>query len=112
MRNNLSNHISGGYFLTKLIPRPDGISDLVPSTILTLSNCFTDIGPDDWADSVYNYDIAERIAEAKKFGIDSSFVPELVDRFTQVIGEHHITTAFPTLTVARESIEHVRTRVR
>lgn len=102
MTIDVSNYISGGYFLTKLIPRPDGISDLIPSTIVTLSNCFTQIAPDDWADSGYNYDAEERNAEAKKFGIDASVVPELVDHFTQAVAEHHITTAFPCLAVARE----------
>lgn len=98
---SVSNHICGGYFLTRRIPRPDSISDPAPTTILTLSNCITEIAPDDWADSGYNYDIEERVVEAKKFGISSEAVPQLVEEFTKAVSSNHITTAFPTLQIAR-----------
>ncbi len=107
---DMSSHISGGYYLTKLIPRPDAISDLVPGTLLTLSSCFTDIAPDTWADAAYEHMEQQRFAEASKFGIDSRAVPRLVDRFTKTVAKHHITTAFPDLTIAREFYQHCQNR--
>jgi hypothetical protein len=92
--------ICGGYFLVKQIPRPKDVSDFLPGTLLTLSDCFAEIGPDDWAVSAYNYDDAERAAEAAKFGIAPAAVPGLVDLFTAEIGLQH-SNAFPNLAVAQ-----------
>ena len=94
--------VSGGYFLTKRVGRPQAISDLVPDSILTLSTCFTNIAPDSWADKAYNHEDEERIAEALKFGIPREAVPTLLDQFTKAVESNHITNFFPTLSVAQE----------
>ena len=99
---DLNDYISGGYFLVKLMARPEGVSELVPDIVLTLSTCFTDVAPDEWADSAYNYTDEEQAEEALKFGIPSSAVPMLVAQFTREIARHHITTAFPTLSTAQD----------
>lgn len=98
--------VSGGYFLSKRVRRPQGISDLVPDSLLTLSTCFTDIAPDSWADKAYNFDDEERIAEAFKFGIPRESVPMLVEQFTKAVESNHITNFFPTLSIAQEFYRH------
>jgi hypothetical protein len=100
---DLTRYICGGYFLTKRASRPECISKLVPDSILTVSSCFTDVAPEEWADGAYDYDEKERAAEALKFGIAASAIPTLVNLFTaEIAAHHHITTAFPSLLVAQE----------
>jgi len=91
--------ISGGYFLVRRIPRPADVSELLPSTLTTLSNCFTDIAPDDWTLSGYNYSDDERAEEAAKFAIPRRVVPGLVRLFSDALGTQH-SNAFPNLEVA------------
>jgi len=106
MSVDLSGFICGGYFLSKRIPRPRDVSDPVPDSIITVSECFTDIAPNIWADQGYNYDDKERAAEALKFGIPSAAVPALVNLFTRAVEAHHLHNAFPTLSVAQEFYRH------
>jgi hypothetical protein len=91
--------ISGGYFLVKQIPRPKDVSDLMPTTLFTLSDCFAEIAPDDWAISGYNYDDGDRASEAAKFGIPAAAVPRLVELLSGETGSQH-SNAFPSLPVA------------
>ena len=99
---DLSAFISGGYFLAKRVSRPREFTDLMPDTFIRLSDCFTDIAPDTWADKAYNYDEGERSAEAAKFGIPAFAVPALVTEFTKAVALTHLTNSFPTLAIARE----------
>lgn len=94
-----SEFISGGYFLVKQIARPY-VSETLPANLLTLSSCFTEIAPDDWAISGYDHDDAERVAEAAKFGIPAQSVPRLVRLLSEEIGSQH-PNAFPSLPLAR-----------
>jgi hypothetical protein len=94
-----SQFISGGYYLVKQIVRPKDVSENLPATLVTLSNCFTGIAPGDWAISGYNYSDAERAAEAAKFGIPGQSVPRLVRLLSDEIGLQH-SNAFPSLTSA------------
>src|SRR5258708_3566355 len=98
--------LSGGYFVTKRIGRPQSISDLVPDSILTLSTCFTDVAPDVWTDKEYEYDDEGRIAEALKFGIPREAVPTIVGQFTKAVESNHIANFFPTLASAEEFFRH------
>jgi len=98
-------YICGGYFLVKRIPRPKDISDLIPETFLTLSDCFTDIAPDIWAFEGYNVDDEERSAEALKFGITGPAVREMVSLLTHANGALPA-NAFPHLSVAQEFYRH------
>ncbi len=98
-------YICGGYFLVKRIPRPKDISDLIPETILTLSECFTDIAPDIWAFEGYNVDDEERSEEALKFGITGPAVREMVSLLTHENGALPA-NAFPHLSVAQEFYRH------
>lgn len=102
MNNDPTAFISGGYFLTKRVARPQDVTDFAPDSIVTLSNCFTEIAPGTWADKAYNYEDNDRAAEASKFGIPRDDVPNLVDEFTKAVESNHITNLFPTLTIAEE----------
>jgi hypothetical protein len=97
-----SNFISGGYFLVKQIARPKDVTEILPTTLLTLSNCFTDIAPDDWANVGYNYNDGERVAEAAKFGISANSVPRLIRLLGEGIGSQH-SNAFLSLPLAEVS---------
>jgi hypothetical protein len=98
---NFDDYIGGGYFLVKLVPRPPELGEPLPQTILTLSNCFTEIAPDDWTVGGYKYEDSERASEAKKFGIPAEVVPELVKLMTQETGTL-LPRAFPNLSVGME----------
>ena len=99
--DDVSVYICGGYFLSKRVRRPPDVSSVVPDSIVTLSDCFTDVAPDEWADAGYHYEDEERAADALKFGIPASAVPALVNLFTTEVALHHITNAFPSLSVGR-----------
>ena len=76
----MADYISGGYYVVKAIPRPTGVSGVLPDHLLTMSNCFTTVLTDiiqlQWDD----YDIVkEALAEeASEFGIPEDQIPELV----------------------------------
>ena len=106
MNPDPSTFLSGGYFVTKRIRRPQYISDLVPDSFLTLSTCFTDVAPDVWTDKEYHYDDEGRVAEALKFGIPREDVPRVVDHFTKAVESNHIANLFPTLSAAEEFFRH------
>lgn len=63
---NYSEYLYSGYFLVKRIPRPDNLSNLLPDSIITVSNCFAETAPDEWCLEGYNYEDEERAEEASK----------------------------------------------
>jgi hypothetical protein len=74
----MNEYVSGGYYVIKAIPRPSGVSEVLPDTLLTLSNCFTTVLTDivqlqwDKFESV-----SEAIAEeASEFGIPEAKIPD------------------------------------
>jgi hypothetical protein len=77
----MTDFVSGGYYVLKDIPRPSDLSDILPNTLVTMSNCFTkvvcDINQLQWDD----YDnVSEAIAEeAMEFGIPPNQIAELVN---------------------------------
>src|SRR5438034_8566282 len=73
----VSEFISGGYYVVKPVSRPEVFSTLLPRNILTLSSCIAEIAPDFWAVEGYKYTEEKRTAEAFKFGIPASLVPEM-----------------------------------
>src|SRR5579872_419279 len=76
----MADYISGGYYALKAIPRPAGVSEILPDRLLTMSNCFTTVLTDIIRLQWDEYDIVrEAIAEeASDFGIPESRIPELV----------------------------------
>lgn len=99
-----SEHISGGYFISKLIQRPKGAFWLLPETFLTASDCFADIAPDLWAVDWESYTPTEVAEEAAKFGIPAHLTGELVEWVSaQMVGGLH-PNAFLSLPMAREFV--------
>lgn len=76
----MKDYVSGGYYVVKAIPRPSGLSDILPSSLLTMSNCFTSVVCDIIQLQWDNYEnVREAIAdEANEFAIPQSRIPELV----------------------------------
>jgi hypothetical protein len=76
----MNDYVSGGYYVVKAIPRPSDLSDILPSNLLTMSNCFTSVVCDIIQLQWDNYEnVKEAIAnEAKEFAIPQSQIPELV----------------------------------
>lgn len=72
----------------------------MPASIMTLSSCFHETGPGDWALDGYNYADAERADEAAKFGIPAAVVPELVRLFSREQNSF-ATNAFVSLSIAK-----------
>jgi hypothetical protein len=76
----MNDYISGGYYVLKAIPRPSGVSEILPDKVLTLSDCFTAVLTNiiqlQW-DKYEN--VRDTIAEeATEFGIPEGKIPELV----------------------------------
>jgi hypothetical protein len=76
----MTDYISGGYYVLKAIPRPTGVSEILPDHLLTMSNCFTTVLTDIIQLQWDEYDkVGKAIAEeAGEFGIAESHIPELV----------------------------------
>ena len=101
----LEDYISGGYFLTKIISRPQVLPALIPDRVLTISACFTDVAPDLWADSGYTFEERERAEAASKFGIPSSAVGALIAEFSEAARKDGWSNAFADLSIARRFFE-------
>ncbi len=100
-----SKHISGGYFITKPVPRPAGPFSLLPETFLTGSDCFANIAPDLWAVDWENYTQNEVEEQAAKFGIPAHLTAEMVRWVSaQMNGGHH-PNAFLSLPMASEFVQ-------
>ncbi|HEY3939885.1 MAG TPA: hypothetical protein VGL97_20815 [Bryobacteraceae bacterium] len=76
----MTDYISGGYYVLKTIPRPHGLSDILPNTLLTISTCFTRVVRDIIELQWDSYDnVGATIAEeANEFGIPQARIPELI----------------------------------
>jgi hypothetical protein len=76
----MNQYVSGGYYVLKTIPRPSDLSDLLPSILFTMSDCFTKVVRDIIQLQSDNYDnVREAIAdEAREFGIPEAQIPELL----------------------------------
>jgi len=99
-----SEHISGGYFISKPIQRPNGAFSLLPEVFFTASHCFADIAPDLWAVDWESYPHKDVAEEAAKFGIPAHLTAELVKWVSaQMVGGLH-PNAFLTLPMAREFV--------
>lgn len=78
--------VCGGYFLTAAVERPAYVSsDLLPSRLLSLSDCICDFVPDLWAVEWTEVSPEDRAAEAQKRGITTAKLPELIGWTTQQI---------------------------
>jgi len=76
----MTEYVSGGYYLLKLISRPKGVSEILPDHLLTVSNCFTTVLTDIIQLQWDEYEkVSEAIGEeATEFGIPESKIANLV----------------------------------
>jgi len=75
---------SGGYFLTMAVDRPEYVTaELLPSRLLSLSDCICDFIPNVWAVEWASVEAEQRVAEALKFNVPSSALPDIVNWTTE-----------------------------
>ncbi len=76
--------VSGGYFLTKDVRRPNSVAaSLMPSRLLSMSSCICDFVPDVWAVEWADMEASERAVEALKFGLPATSVDSVVQWTTE-----------------------------
>jgi len=69
----ISDYVSGGFYITKFVERPAYVSqDLLPPRILSLSSCICPFVPDLWAIGWVNATHEERLEDAQKFGLSNN----------------------------------------
>lgn len=87
MRNEISDYISGGFYITKFVERPAYASqDLLPAKILSISSCICPFVPDIWTIEWSSETQEERLEKAKKFGL-SNDIKEAISWVTSKFGE-------------------------
>jgi hypothetical protein len=74
-----SEFISGGYYLVTKFKRPNDIASALPDTLISLSKCFTEIGPGDWLLRSWNWTLEQSAEEAGLFGIPQDLVVSMLD---------------------------------
>jgi hypothetical protein len=75
----LSELVSGGFYVTRLLTRPDGLQHEapLPEQLLTLSSCLTEFLPAEWALEWSSCSPAERVEAIEKLGITSEHLAPL-----------------------------------
>lgn len=77
--------VSVGYYAPQLVEPPSGLSQqLLPSQILTLTSCLTELFPDSWAIEWVRCSDDDRAARAARFGVPASDVQALVRTVTEL----------------------------
>jgi len=78
----LDQFLSGGYYLATPAKRHPSFSALLPETILTVSPCIADVGPngDNWASTT----LEEQEAEASTIGVSPADLPAYLDSFDAI----------------------------
>ena len=77
---DMKDYVSGGYYVVKAIRRPEGVSEILPDTLITISDCFTSVISDIIQLQWDKYEeVVEAIGEeAAAFGISQDQLPELI----------------------------------
>lgn len=81
--------VSGGFYVTRLLRRPDGLAKRapLPEWLLTLSSCLTELLPDAWALEWSSSSQAERVLAIEKLGIPSQSLGALVTFATKAFDQ-------------------------
>ena len=103
-----NDFITGGYYLSKKFKRPPVIAPKLPETMVTLSDCFTDLGPGPWLLREWNSDEEEVAEQASLFGIPQHLVLPMLDWCTEEKFNVHPTS----FRIAETAIEFSRRFVR
>jgi hypothetical protein len=78
-----TNFISGGYYLCRRFKRPSDVAPALPESLVTLSNCFTDIGPREWLLRSWNCTVGETAEKAALLGVTQELVVPMLDWCTE-----------------------------
>jgi hypothetical protein len=84
--SDLNEYIGVGYFITRVIQRPQGMSaNLLPERIVTVSRCLVEMLPGAWALRWTGYSDRDRMECAAKFGMSAwdaqRFIGWATDKF-------------------------------
>jgi hypothetical protein len=108
---DLNQFVTGGYFITKPMARPDFLSvspgPEMPERFISLSHCFADFLPGTWVWEDWDKRI-DRAKEVGKWGIDSGRTTEVIGwvRSRYVSGEMGWIYVFCTLDTPRDFLRH------
>lgn len=69
--------ISGGFYVTRILQKPDGLGELLPDRLLTLSACLTEFVPDSWAFDWASHTRAARVAALEKLGLPADLLARI-----------------------------------
>jgi hypothetical protein len=89
----VTDFIAGGYFITKTIPPPvwrTTDAELLPASLITLSNCLTGFAPDDWALEWVQYTDENRLEKAAEFGLTAETLPAVTQWVTEQFNKNEI----------------------
>jgi hypothetical protein len=61
--------------MTRILQKPEGLGELLPDRLLTLSPCLTQFLPDSWAFDWASFADSERVAALAKLGLTAELLP-------------------------------------
>lgn len=67
--------ISGGFYITRLLRKPQGLGEVLPDSLITLSPCLAEFLPDAWASSWASHSDSDRVAAVQKLGLAPDALP-------------------------------------
>lgn len=67
--------ISGGFYVTRILQKPEGLGELLPDRLLTLSACLTEFLPDSWTFEWASHTDSERVAALEDLGLTAEVLP-------------------------------------
>jgi hypothetical protein len=104
--------ISGGFYVTQIIPRPPFLGDLLlPDRMITLTDCLTEFLGDWWGLEWASCSNAERIAAVRKLGLPEEALPTLLRTTTDAFsrGELGWSRVWQSSMAARTSLAPFKT---
>ncbi|HUN87417.1 MAG TPA: hypothetical protein VMU28_01420 [Terriglobales bacterium] len=99
--NDYSGYFSGGYYLVKRFKRTPDVAPELPDVLVSLSNCFTDLAPDEWVLRSWGWELEHIAEDAGVFGIPKDLIVPMLDWCTQEKLNDH-PTSFRTADFAIE----------
>lgn len=84
--------VSGGFYVTHLLRRPDGLAKQapLPEWLLTLSSCLTEFLPDTWALEWVSCSHEERLEAMEKLGLPAESLSALMSFATEAFNREEL----------------------
>lgn len=106
---DLGRYVSGGYFIGRRTPRAEYMNPvLLPSRILTASDCITDVVPDARAITWTNSSPERKSEQALRFGLAGAAAGEFTDWCTNALDSGEL--AWPSVFMDVDVARRVRAR--